>query len=40
MHAKSDAEVLGIRPALEHRNVALLTNARATRLLTDATAAA
>jgi choline dehydrogenase-like flavoprotein len=36
VHAKSDAEVLGIRPALEHRNVALLTNARAKRLLTDA----
>jgi choline dehydrogenase-like flavoprotein len=36
VHAKSDAEVLGIRPALEHRNVALLTNARATRLLTGA----
>ena len=30
VHAKSDAEVLGVRPALEHPNVTLLTNARAT----------
>ena len=29
VHAKSDAEVLGVRPALEHPNVTLLTNARA-----------
>ena len=28
VHAKSDAEVLGVRPALEHANVTLLTNAR------------
>ena len=28
VHAKSDAEVLGVRPALEHPNVTLLTNAR------------
>ena len=35
MHAKSDAEVLGVRPALEHPNVTLLTNARATKLETD-----
>jgi choline dehydrogenase-like flavoprotein len=35
MHAKSDAEVLAVRPALEHPNVTLLRNARATRLLTD-----
>ncbi len=27
VHAKSDAEVLGVRPALEHDNVTLLTNA-------------
>ena len=27
VHAKSDAEVLGVRPALEHENVTLLTNA-------------
>jgi len=35
VHAKSDAEVLGVRPALEHPNVTLLTNARATRLVTN-----
>jgi choline dehydrogenase-like flavoprotein len=35
VHAKSDAEVLGVRPALEHRNVMLLTGAEAVRLLTD-----
>ena len=29
VHAKSDAEVLGVRPALEHPNVTLLTNATA-----------
>jgi choline dehydrogenase-like flavoprotein len=37
VQAKSDAEVLGIRPALEHPNVSLLTGATATRLETDAT---
>jgi choline dehydrogenase-like flavoprotein len=37
VHAKSDAEVLGVRPALEHSNVTLLTNAKAVRLETDAT---
>jgi choline dehydrogenase-like flavoprotein len=36
VHAKSDAEVLGVRPALEHPNVTLLTNAEAVRLETDA----
>ncbi|HMD51347.1 MAG TPA: GMC family oxidoreductase [Solirubrobacteraceae bacterium] len=36
VHAKSDAEVLGVRPALEHPNVTLLTNARALQLTTDA----
>jgi choline dehydrogenase-like flavoprotein len=36
VHAKSDAEVLGVRPALEHANVTLLTNARAVRLETNA----
>ncbi len=36
VHAKSDAEVLGVRPALEHPNVTLLTNARAIKLETDA----
>ncbi len=35
VHAKSDAEVLAVRPALEHPNVTLLTNARATKLLTN-----
>ncbi len=35
VHAKSDAEVLGVRPALEHDNVTLLTRARALRLETD-----
>ncbi|MGH3039631.1 MAG: NAD(P)-binding protein, partial [Gaiellaceae bacterium] len=29
LHAKSDAEVIGVRPALEHQNVTLLRNARA-----------
>ena len=28
VHGKSDAEVLGVRPALEHENVELLTNAQ------------
>jgi choline dehydrogenase-like flavoprotein len=35
LHAKSDAEVLGVRPALEHPNVTLLTNAKAVKLETD-----
>jgi choline dehydrogenase-like flavoprotein len=35
VHAKSDAEVFGIRPALEHANVTLLRNAKATRLETS-----
>src|SRR5580765_4384708 len=35
VHAKSDAEVLGVRPALDHPNVTLLTNARVTRLVTN-----
>jgi choline dehydrogenase-like flavoprotein len=35
VHAKSDAEVLGVRPALEHPNVTLLTNAQAMRLETN-----
>ena len=35
-HAKSDAEVLGVRPALEHANVTLLTNAIAVKLETNA----
>ena len=36
IHAKSDADVCGIRPAIEHANVTLWTNARARRLFTDA----
>jgi len=35
LHAKSDAEVLGVRPALEHPNVTLVTNARAVKLATN-----
>jgi choline dehydrogenase-like flavoprotein len=35
VHAKSDAEVLGVRPALEHSNVTLLTNATAVALKTN-----
>ncbi len=35
VHAKSDAEVLGVRPALEHDNVELLINAEAVKLITD-----
>ena len=35
VHGKSDAEVLGVRPALEHPNVTLLTDARARRLETN-----
>jgi choline dehydrogenase-like flavoprotein len=35
VHAKSDADVLGVRPALEHPNVTLLTNARAVKLDTN-----
>jgi len=35
VHAKSDADVLGVRPALEYPNVTLLTNSRAVRLETD-----
>ncbi len=34
-HAKSDAEVLGVRPALEHDNMQLLINSEAVRLVTD-----
>ncbi len=34
LHAKSDAEVLGVRPALEHDNVELMINAEAVRLTT------
>ncbi len=37
LHAKSDAEVIGVRPALEHPNVTLLTDVRAVKLETNAT---
>jgi choline dehydrogenase-like flavoprotein len=37
VHGKSDAEVLGVRPALEHPNVTLLTDAKAVRLETNET---
>ena len=36
VHAKSDAEVSAVRPALQFPNVTLLTNARATALRTNA----
>ena len=36
VHGKSDADVLGMRPALEHPNVSLLTNATAIRIETNA----
>src|SRR5262249_32331433 len=36
VHAKSDAEVLAVRPALEHDNVTLMTNAEAVSLKTNA----
>jgi choline dehydrogenase-like flavoprotein len=35
VHAKSDADVLGVRPALEHPNVTLVTNAEVVRLETN-----
>jgi choline dehydrogenase-like flavoprotein len=35
IHAKSEADVCGIRPAMRRTNVTLWTNARAERLLTD-----
>jgi len=36
VHAKSDAQVICVDPALEHPNATLLTSARVTRLLTSA----
>jgi choline dehydrogenase-like flavoprotein len=36
VHAKADAEVRGVRPALEHPHVTLLTNAKAVKLDTNA----
>lgn len=35
VHAKSDAEVIAVRPALEHSNVTLLRNAKAVKLNTN-----
>ncbi len=35
VHAKSDAEVIAVRPAIEHPNVTLLRGARAVRLRTN-----
>jgi len=35
VHAKSDAEVLAVRPALEHPNVTLLTNTEAVAVATN-----
>ncbi len=35
VHAKSDAQVICVDPALAHPNVSLLTNAKVTRLLTS-----
>ena len=35
VHAKSDAEVIAVRPAIEHPNVTLLTGAEAVRLETN-----
>jgi choline dehydrogenase-like flavoprotein len=35
VHAKSDADVLAVRPAMEHSNVELWTNAEAVRLETN-----
>ena len=40
MHAKSDAEVIAVRPALESANVTLLRNARALKLETNAAGSA
>jgi len=40
VHGKSDADVLGVRPALEHPNVTLLTNAQALKLETNETGTA
>jgi choline dehydrogenase-like flavoprotein len=37
VHAKSDAEVIGVRPALQHPNVTLVTNAKVVKLNTNST---
>jgi choline dehydrogenase-like flavoprotein len=36
IHAKADAEVMTVRPAIEHPNITLLTEAKVTRLHTSA----
>jgi choline dehydrogenase-like flavoprotein len=36
LHAKSDAEVIAVRPAIQRQNVTLLRNAKALKLETDA----
>ena len=36
LHAKADAEVIAVRPALEYRNVTLITGAEAVKLNTNA----
>ena len=36
VHAKADAEVIGVRPAMQHPNVTLLTDAKVQRLYTSA----
>jgi choline dehydrogenase-like flavoprotein len=40
VHAKCDAEVIAVRPALRHANVTLLRNAKAVRLETNASGTA
>ena len=40
VHAKSDAEVIAVRPAIEHDNVTLLVNAEVQKLETDASGGA
>jgi choline dehydrogenase-like flavoprotein len=37
VQAKADAEIVGVRPAIEYPNVTLLTNAKALKLNTDST---
>jgi hypothetical protein len=40
VHAKSDAETVAVRPALEFPNVTLLRNAKALKLQTNASGTA
>jgi choline dehydrogenase-like flavoprotein len=35
VHAKADAEVIAVRPALKHSNITLLTNAEVVQLKTS-----